>query len=79
MTIMYYSDIMDTVTVSPKFQVVIPKGIREGLSLKPGGRLVVIEKQGTIHLIPVGNIKTMRGFAKGVSSKEIRDETERFN
>ena len=70
---------MDTVTVSPKFQVVIPRAIRQDLDIKPGKRLVVIEKEGTIHLIPVGKITEMRGFAKGVSSKGLRDESERFN
>lgn len=69
---------MDTVTVSPKFQVVIPKEVRDGLGLKPGRRLVVIEKEGSIHMIPVGKIKDMRGFVKGVSSKGLRDESERF-
>ena len=68
---------MDTVTVSPKFQVVVPRAIREDLNIKPGKRLVVIEKEGTIHLIPVGKITGMRGFAKGVSSKGLRDESER--
>ena len=70
---------MDTVTVSEKFQIVIPKGVREDLKIKPGKRIVVIEKGGTIHLIPVGDIKEMRGFVNGVSSKGLRDETERFN
>ena len=70
---------MDTVTVSQKFQIVIPKEIREDLEIRPGGRLVVIEKEGTIHLIPVGKMKDMRGFARNVSSKELRDESERFN
>lgn len=70
---------MDTVTLSPKFQVVIPKEIREGMNLKAGLKLAVIEKDGTIHLIPVGKIKDMRGFLKGVSSRGVRDESERFN
>ena len=70
---------MDTVTVSPKFQVVIPKEIREDLKLKPGGKMVVIEKEGTIHMIPVGKIKEMRSRIKGLSTKEMRDESERFN
>ncbi len=70
---------MDTVKVSPKFQVVIPQEIREGLKLKPGERLVIIEKEGTIHLIPVGNIRKMRGIAKGVTTKNLRDESERFD
>ena len=70
---------MDTVKVSPKFQVVIPREIRNHLKLKPGERLVIIEKGGTIHLIPVGKMKEMRGFVKGISSKGLRDESERFD
>ena len=70
---------MDTVKVSPKFQVVIPKEIRKHLKLKAGERLVIIEKGGSIHLIPVGKMKDMRGFVKGISGKGLRDESERFD
>ncbi|MBI5332817.1 MAG: AbrB/MazE/SpoVT family DNA-binding domain-containing protein [Candidatus Aenigmarchaeota archaeon] len=70
---------MDTVIVSPKFQIVIPKEIRQDLGLKPGKKMVVIEKQGTIHLIPVNSISSVRGIAKGISTRGIRDETERFD
>ena len=70
---------MDIVTVSPKFQVVIPREIRKDLNLKAGEKLVVIGKGGTIHLIPVGKMKDLRGFACGVSSKGLRDESERFD
>lgn len=70
---------MDSVTVSPKFQVVIPKEVRESMHLKPGKKFVVIQKKGIIHLVPSGNLKELRGFAKGVSSEGIRDENERFN
>jgi len=70
---------MDIVKVSPKFQIVIPREIREDLKLRPGERLAVIEKGGTIHLVPFGKIKGMRGFVRGVSSKGLRDETERFD
>ena len=70
---------MDTVRVSPKFQVVIPKEIRKGLNIKPGENLVVIEKGGTIHMVPVGKIRDMRGFIRGVSSKRLRDQRERFD
>ncbi|MBI4014434.1 MAG: AbrB/MazE/SpoVT family DNA-binding domain-containing protein [Candidatus Aenigmarchaeota archaeon] len=69
---------MDTVKLSPKFQVVIPKGIRENLKLKPGEKMVVIEKGGSIHIVPVGKMFAMRGIAKGTDSKGIRDEDERF-
>ena len=70
---------MDSVIVSPKFQVVIPKDIREDLKLQPGERLAIIEKEGTIHLIPIGKLKEMRGFIRGVSSKGLRDESEHFD
>lgn len=69
---------MDTVKVSPKFQVVIPKEIREDLRIKPGQKLVVIEKGRSIHLVPVRPLKELRGIAKGVSAEGIRDESDRF-
>jgi len=65
-----------TVTVSPKYQVVIPSEVRERMKLKPGQKLAVVEKDGVVHLVPVRPLKEMRGFAKGVSSKGIRDEDE---
>lgn len=70
---------MDKVTVSPKFQVVIPKRIRHSLKIKSGKKLVVIEKGGIIHLIPVGSAREMKGIIRGVSSKGLRDESERFD
>jgi len=74
----FYGIDMDTVTVSPKFQVVIPQAVRERAGIKPGDRMVVLQKGDVIYLVRVGNIKSMRGFAKGVSSKGVRDESERF-
>ena len=68
---------MTVVTVSSKFQVVIPKDVREGL-IKPGQKLVVIRKQGIIHLVPVGDIRKMRGSIPGLTTEGLRDETERF-
>ncbi len=65
-----------TVTVSPKYQVVIPSEVRERMKLKPGQKLAVVEKDGVVHLVPVRPLKEMRGFAKGVSSKGIRDGDE---
>ena len=70
---------MDMVTVSPKFQVVIPKEIRKDLKLRAGEKLVIIEKSGIIHLIPVGKIQKMRGFISPASLKNLRDEDERFS
>ena len=53
---------MQTVTVSPKFQVVIPKKIREAMRLRPGQRLKVIEYEGRIELIPDRDIAELKGF-----------------
>lgn len=69
---------MDTVTVSPKFQVVIPQSVRDRVGVKPGDRMVVLQKGDVIYLVRVGDIRSMKGFAKGVSSKGVRDESERF-
>ena len=69
---------METVKVSPKFQVVIPKGIRKSMGIKSGERLVVIEKGRSIHLIPAGDIRKARGMAKGADNENLRDESERF-
>ena len=70
---------METVKVSPKFQVVIPKKIRERLKLKPGQELWVYLLDGSIRMQPPRSIKELRGMAKGMSWKDdYRDHTERF-
>lgn len=69
---------MATVTVSSKFQVVIPEEVRSRLKLRPGQKVVVIEKDGVVHLIPLKPVKEIRGIAKGVTAKNIRDELDRF-
>ncbi len=58
---------MQTVTVSPKFQIVIPKQIREILQLKPGQKMRVIEYDGRIELIPDRAISELKGFVKGIN------------
>jgi AbrB family looped-hinge helix DNA binding protein len=69
---------MEAVTVSSKFQVVIPEEIRRKIGIKAKQKLVVIEKDGIIHLIPQRPIEGMRGFIKGISADEIRDEEDLF-
>lgn len=69
---------MGVVTLSSKFQVVIPQDVREKLDLKPGQKIVVVEKDGVVHLIPHRPLKEMRGFVKGLDTQEIRDEEERI-
>jgi len=59
---------MKIVKISPKFQVVIPREVREVLQLSPGQRVQVIAYGGRIELIPVRKINDMRGFLKGIDS-----------
>ncbi|MFC1523943.1 AbrB/MazE/SpoVT family DNA-binding domain-containing protein [Thermodesulfobacteriota bacterium] len=65
---------MQTVTVSPKFQVVIPKSIRETLQLRPGQKMQVVEYEGRIELIPERDIRELRGFLKGINTKLERED-----
>ena len=70
---------MNTVKVSPKFQVVIPKKVREELSLEPGQELQVYILDGDIRLHRPRSVKELRGMAKGMKWKdEDRDHSERF-
>jgi len=69
---------MNVVTLSSKFQVVIPRDVREKLNLTPGQKIVVIEKDGALHLIPQKPIKEMRGFVKNIDTQDLRDEEDRF-
>ncbi len=64
---------MQTVTVSPKFQVVIPKDIREAMRLRPGQKLTVIEYEGRIELIPDRDISELKGFLKGINTEFERE------
>jgi len=64
---------MHTVTVSPKFQVVIPKDIRESMRLRPGQKLKVIEYEGRIELIPDRDISELKGFLKGINTEFERE------
>lgn len=65
---------MQSVTVSPKYQVVIPKTVREALNLRPGQKMQVIEYNGRIELIPERDIKDLRGFLKGINTEFKREE-----
>jgi AbrB family looped-hinge helix DNA binding protein len=65
---------MQSVTVSPKYQIVIPKTIREALHLRPGQKMQVIEYAGRVELIPERDIKELRGFLKGINTKFTREE-----
>jgi AbrB family looped-hinge helix DNA binding protein len=64
---------MHTVTVSPKFQVVIPKEVRKALNLRPGQRMQVVEHEGRIEFIPERDFKELRGFLKGINTEFKRE------
>jgi len=65
---------MYTVTVSPKYQVVIPQAVREGLHLTPGEKMRVLRYQGRVELIPVRPMQELRGFLAGIDTQIDRDE-----
>ncbi len=64
---------MHIVTVSPKYQIVIPKAVRTALQLQPGQKLQVIELNGRIELIPDKDIKELKGFLKGIDTTIDRE------
>lgn len=64
---------MQTVTVSPKFQVVIPRAVREPLGIRPGQKLQVIRYGNRIEFVPLRSLQEMRGFIKGVDTTIERE------
>ncbi len=64
---------METVTVSSKFQIVIPRRVRESLGIRPGQRVQVLLYDGRMEFIPLRSIKQMRGFVKGLDTTVERD------
>ena len=68
---------MVTVTVSPKFQVVIPKAVRETFGIQPGQKLQILQFSDRIEFVPLRNIKRMRGFLKGLKT-DVRREKDRL-
>ena len=64
---------VDTVTISPKFQVVIPRALRERLGLKPGQKVQAIAYENRIELIPVRPLRSMRGFLAGIDTRVARE------
>ncbi len=64
---------MTTVTVSPKYQIVIPKEIREACGIVPGEKAQIIAYENRIEFIPVRPLKEMRGFLKGLDTSVPRE------
>ncbi|MBI5746669.1 MAG: AbrB/MazE/SpoVT family DNA-binding domain-containing protein [Nitrospirae bacterium] len=69
---------MSATTISSKFQIVIPKDIREKLHLMPQQRLQVVEKGGIITLVPEVPLKSLKGFIKGIDKSGIREKKDRM-
>ncbi len=65
---------VETVTISPKFQVVTPRAIREALELVPGQKVQALRYGDRIELIPVRPLRKMRGFLAGIDTDVPRDE-----
>ena len=64
---------MESVTLSPKFQVVIPKAVREAMHLEAGQKMQVIPYGNRVELIPEQPIQKMRGFLKGMDTRFERE------
>jgi AbrB family looped-hinge helix DNA binding protein len=76
---MYYrrENDMDTVTVSPKYQVVIPLAVRERMHIRPGEQLEVISFDDRIEFVLIRPMREMKGFLKGLDPRFRRDEDDR--
>ena len=65
---------METVILSPKYQVVIPRSIRESLGLRPGTTVQVLAYENRIEFIPQRDLKSMRGFLRGIDTTVKREK-----
>jgi len=68
---------MNAVTVSPKYQVVIPRSVREQMHIQPGEKLQVISFDDRIELVRIRPIRKMRGFLKGLDRSFPREKEDR--
>lgn len=68
---------MSTITLSPKYQVVIPRDVREKMKLRPGEKLQVISFDDRIELVPLRPMRSMRGFLKGMNPAFEREREDR--
>ena len=64
---------MPTVIISPKYQVVIPREVRESLGLQPGEKVQIFRYEDRIEFIPVRRLAKMRGFLRGIDTDVPRD------
>jgi AbrB family looped-hinge helix DNA binding protein len=65
---------MEAVKISPKYQVVIPKKLRESLNLSPGQKVQMMAFEDRIEMIPIRKISEMKGFLKGIDTTVEREK-----
>ena len=65
---------MSEVSLSPKYQIVIPKEVRRRLNLKKGQKMQIIVREGIINLIPDRPLEELRGLLVGMDTSEVREE-----
>jgi AbrB family looped-hinge helix DNA binding protein len=68
---------MSTATLSSKFQLSVPKAVRESMQLQPGQQFELIPMGSILQLVPKTSIKEMRGIARGANPAQYRDRTDR--
>lgn len=68
---------MNSATLSSKFQIVIPKALREQLHLEAGQQFVFVAKGNVINLVPKQDLKQLRGLLKGANPENVRDRQDR--
>jgi AbrB family looped-hinge helix DNA binding protein len=69
---------METVTLSSKYRLVVPRAARQRLRLQPGMKLTVITKGGVIFLVPERAMRALRGVARGATDRGLREKTDRL-
>lgn len=69
---------MDSVTLSIKYQLVVPRGVRNRLGLRPGAKLTVLDKGGVVFLVPDRPVRAYRGIAKGARARGLREKKDRL-
>lgn len=65
---------METVKVSTKFQIVIPRSVREAMDIRPGQEMQVVLYDGRIELLPVRDVRSLRGFLRGIDTSVERED-----
>jgi len=65
--------IMKAVTISPKFQVVIPRELRKSMDIQPGTKVQILQYENRIELIPIKSPKSLRGFLKRIDTTVDRE------